>query len=481
MPSIQPKIGANNIMTGTRQGAIDSALQYLENGSFEAELAKRVSYRTESQKTDSLPELHRYLDEEIIPAFEEMGFSCRKFDNPTGIAGPFLLAELIEGDDLSTVLGYGHGDVIIGLEEQWTKGEGPWITSRDGDYLYGRGTADNKAQHTINMAALRTVLRERGSLGFNAKFLIEMGEEAGSLGLREVLEKNRDAFQADVFIGSDGPRVSPNLPTLTLGARGAENFDLIVDLREGSHHSGNWGGLIADPATILSHAIACIVGPTGQIKIKDWLPPPTPASVKTALKGLEIEAGPGAPAIDPNWGEPGLTPAERVYSWNSFAVLAMKTGNPDKPVNAIPPRAWAHCQLRYFAGTDETKILTSLRQHLDENGFDMVKLSEPPKANAAGFGASRTEPDHPWVEHVRQSMQRTLGKPPAVIPSMGGSICNDLFTDLLGLPAIWIPHSYAACSQHAPNEHVLMSVCHSALQVMTGIYWDIGEFDQHSN
>lgn len=461
--------------SGTRQGAIDRALEYFDDGTFVEELTRRVSYRTESQKPDSGPELHRYLDEEIIPAFENMGFKCRKYDNPLGSGGPFLLAELIEDNSLPTVLGYGHGDVIHGQEDQWTKGKGAWETARDGDRLYGRGTADNKGQHTINMAATRSVIAERGNLGFNAKFLIEMGEENGSLGLREVLEANRDDFAADVFIGSDGPRMSPDTPTLTLGARGAENFDLIVNLREGGHHSGNWGGLIADPATILAHAIASIVGPTGQIRIKDWLPPPTPDTVKQVLKGLKIEAGPGAPEIDPDWGEPGMTPAEKVYSWNSFAVLAMKSGNPDSPVNAISPWAKAHCQLRYFAGTDAANILPALRKHLDDNGFDMVEIGQPPPENAAGFAASRTEPDHPWVASVRQSMERTLGAPPAVIPSMGGSICNDLFTDLLGLPAIWIPHSYAACSQHAPDEHILMSVTRSALPIMAGLYWDIGD------
>ena len=44
----------------------------------------------------------------------------------------------------------------------------------------------------------------------------------------------------------------------------------------------------------------------------------------------------------------------------------------------------------------------------------------------------------------------------------------------LDLPVIWIPHSYAACSQHAPDEHILMPVARSALAVMAGLYWDIG-------
>ena len=113
--------------------------------------------------------------------------TCRKYDNPFQGQGPVLLATRIEEPGLPVVLGYGHGDVVRGLEDQWTKGKGPWITARDGDRLYGRGTADNKGQHTINMAALRAVLAERGRLGFNAKFMIEMGEEAGSKGLKELV------------------------------------------------------------------------------------------------------------------------------------------------------------------------------------------------------------------------------------------------------------------------------------------------------
>ena len=60
-----------------------------------------------------------------------------------------------EGDDLPTLLTYGHGDVVRGLEDQWHEGLNPWVTKQDGDKLYGRGTADNKGQHTINMAAIR--------------------------------------------------------------------------------------------------------------------------------------------------------------------------------------------------------------------------------------------------------------------------------------------------------------------------------------
>ncbi len=57
----------------------------------------------------------------------------------------------------------------------------------------------------------------------------------------------------------------------------------------------------------------------------------------------------------------------------------------------------------------------------------------------------------------------------------GMGLVNDIFTDDLGMPSIWIPHSYGSCSQHAPDEHILMPLSRSAAQLMAGLYWDIGE------
>ncbi len=292
----------------TRAGAVARARAYVEDGTFEAELARRVAFKTESQKLPaSLPELQRYLDEDMTPAFARLGFTTRIYDNPLPNQGPVLLATYVEDSSLPTVLGYGHGDVIRGLEDQWTKGKGPWVTARDGTKLYGRGTADNKGQHTLNMAALDAVRAERGGrLGFNAKFIIEMGEESGSKGLAELVAAHKTDFAADVLVASDGPRVRPERPTLTLGCRGAINFDLVCDLREGGHHSGNWGGLIANPALILANALASIVSPTGELLVPALKAPVMSSAVKEALADVEIDGGEDGPAVDPWWGEPGL-------------------------------------------------------------------------------------------------------------------------------------------------------------------------------
>ena len=110
----------------------------------------------------------------------------------------------------------GHGDTVRGLDQFWRKGLSPWSIAIEGDRIYGRGTADNKSQHSINMAALAAVISERGRLGFNVKLLIEMGEEVGSIGLQELCEANKEGLlKADLLIASDGPRIARRPCSLT--------------------------------------------------------------------------------------------------------------------------------------------------------------------------------------------------------------------------------------------------------------------------
>lgn len=455
----------------TRETAIRAAEQYFDGGQFVRDLARRVAIATESQNPDRAADLHRYLHEELTSSLVTLGFTCEMLESPNG-GPPFLIATRSENETFPTILSYGHGDVVRGLDAQWRKGLAPWQVTTEGDRLYGRGTADNKGQHTINLAALASVLQTRGALGFNARFLFEMGEEIGSPGLNAFCEAHKEKLKADVFIASDGPRLDPHRATVFLGSRGVMNFDLTIDLRPGAHHSGNWGGLIADPGIRLAHAIASITDARGAIRVPEWRPAPIAASVKAALADCAPSGGSDAPDIDIDWGEPGLTPAERVFGWSSFSVLASKVGNPDFPVNAIAGKAWARCQLRFVVGIEPDDILPALKRHLQHEGFPDVSVTP---AREEVMRATRLDPDSPWVRWAVDSIARTTGKKPAILPNLGGSLPNEVFAHTLDLPTIWIPHSYSACSQHAPNEHMLASVAREGLAIMAGVFWDLGE------
>src|ERR1700722_8800826 len=333
---------ATEVLTSmTRTDAIARARQHLHSGAFLAELARREAFQTESQNPERRDAMRAYLE--------------------------------------------------------------PWRTTTSGNRVYGRGTADNKGQHSINMSALRAVREARGGrLGFNAKFIIETGEEIGSPDLRQVCESLRDELSADLFLASDGPRLSADRPTLFLGCRGGIRIHLDVNLRDGSHHSGNWGGVLANPATILASAIATLVDGNGRLLVEQLRPPRLSNQIRSALADVKIEPMPDEPALSDNWGEEGLSAAERLYAWNTLEVLAMSAGNIDKPANAIPGRAQAILQLRFVVGTKVDNIAEVVRTHLHSKGFPMIAVQATQR-----FAASRTDFESPWVNWTAESIRQT--------------------------------------------------------------------------
>ena len=129
---------------------------------------RRVSRRTRPQGRlpDRKPESRQrrrrcapISSKDLQPAFAALDFTTRLIESPTG-KGPYLLADYREDASLPTVLTYGHGDVVDGMEGEWRDNLDPWTTTVKGERVYGRGTADNKGQHSINLAALARGARD---------------------------------------------------------------------------------------------------------------------------------------------------------------------------------------------------------------------------------------------------------------------------------------------------------------------------------
>lgn len=457
-----------------RPQLLDDLCAYFDSRGFERDLARRVAWRTESDGAGAPPAaLDGYLREEMQPWLASLGFACEIAPNPDPRGGPFLLARRVEDPALPTLLTYGHGDVVSGQDGRWRDGLDPWRLQIEGARWYGRGTADNKGQHSISLAALEHTLRARsGRLGYNTTVLMETGEEAGSPGLHTFCAQRAADLRADLLIACDGPRVAASRPTLFLGSRGGVNFTLRVESRERAYHSGNWGGVLANPAVILAHALATLVDARGRIMVQGLRPPPLSSEMRAALKGVPVGGDIDDPATDPDWGEPGLTPIEQLVGWNTLEILAMEAGAPARPINAIPPRATAHCQLRFVVGTRWQHLAATLRAHLDAAGYPMVIIE-----TGMEMAATRLDLQDPWVDWALRSMRASCRGDVTLLPNLAGSLPNDVFSELLGMPTLWVPHSYPACAQHAPNEHLLAEVAREGLQIMGGLYWDLGEPD----
>ena len=116
----------------TRADAIANAHRQFTSGEFLNTLERRVAYKTESQSSGREVELRAYLEKEMRAAFAELDFESRVVESPSG-KSPFLVAEHQEDTRLPTVLVYGHGDVVPGMEGEWRGGLDPWTTTTIGN------------------------------------------------------------------------------------------------------------------------------------------------------------------------------------------------------------------------------------------------------------------------------------------------------------------------------------------------------------
>ena len=160
----------------------------------------------------------------------------------------------------------------------------------------------------------------------------------------------------------------------------------------------------------------------------------------------------------------GIQLQDALYRGSSQSAIALMGGEIQLGIDTVVG------QLRFVVGTDWQNAQATLREHLDVHGFSQVEI-----AMGMHCGATRLDLHNPWVDWTMASLQASAGQPATLLPNLAGSLPNDIFADQLGLPTLWVPHSYPACAQHAPNEHLLAPVAREGLAVMAGLFWDLGE------
>src|ERR1700740_3754632 len=107
------------------------------------------------------------------------------------------------------------------------------------------------------------------------------------------------------------------------------------------------------------------------MRLEARTPPRISNAIRAVLGDVKVEPTADEPQLSPNWGEEGLSPAERLYAWNTLEVLAMSSGNIEKPANAIPGVARAVLQLRFVVGRQYAQAVAAIQRHFDRGGFSM--------------------------------------------------------------------------------------------------------------
>ena len=385
----------------------------------------------------------------IADVMQRMGMQTRIL--PTA-GWPMVLGERLDVPGGPTVLLYGHYDV------QPPEPLDAWIsppfepTIRNGR-LYARGVGDNKGQHFAQLLALETLLACRGALPCNVRFLLEGEEEVGSPHMPEFVREHRAEVMANLVITSDGPVHESGRSQILFGVRGILSFELRAKGANRDLHSGNWGGVAPNPLWTLVHLLATMKDAHGHVTIAGFYDNVLPLSEleREALARLPIDVERVKQSLDLRQLDQPLERgfAERLSAWPTFTINGLHGGYGGQGSKTVlPHEAFAKCDIRLVEAQSADEIFAKVVAHvrLHAPGVEVI--------HQGSMEPSKTPLDSPFTEPLRRAIEAAQGIEPLLVPAMGGSLPDYVFTKTLGIPAFVVPYANADEANHAPNENL---------------------------
>jgi len=368
---------------------------------------------------------------------------------------PVLLVE--NGGSGDPILIYGHMDKQPPLG-QWRSGLSPFEPVREGDLLYGRGTADDGY---ALFAAVTGLLAAEGGRG-RVTILIEASEESGSPDLSAYVAHLADRIgRPRLVICLDSGGLSYDRLWLTSSLRGNLVVSVRVDVLTEGVHSGAAGGLVPSSFRILRRILSRIEDEaTGEILLPELRGAGIPESYATALTEVALEFPDlGLPSVD-GLHLLGASPADRLIAKAWSAALEV-TGAEGLPAlrdggNVLRAYTTAKFSLRLPPDVDAQVAADALISAIttDEGAHITIDLETP----ANGWYSPPLDPDV-TAALTRASVDR-FGRLPGsfgeggTIPFLADLQKNFPDTGIVALGVLG-PHSNA----HGPNEflHIPMA------------------------
>ena len=406
------------------------------------------SVSTLSQHNSDVRRAAEFVRDELAAA----GLSCTELIEGDG--HPLVYGEWLGAPGKPTVLFYGHYDVQPADPlDEWKSP--PFEPEIRGDDLFARGAADDKGQVYLQIKAVEGLLRTRGKLPVNVKFLIEGEEEAGGEHIEAYVRSRPPRLGADAAVICDTEMFAPDLPTICIGLRGIVYGELFVEGANHDLHSGVYGGAAPNPIHAIAEIVCALKDREGRIQIHGFYDRVKPPDAKERQSWSRLpfdekqytEQEMGARELV---GEPGIPLVERVWARPTLEVHGIRggfTGEGAKTV--IPARAVAKISARLVADQRPEEAAEQLRAAVKQ---------ACPKGVTAEFrvlhaGApSLTNPDNPFIHAAADAMQQVFGKETVYIRSGGSIPVVGLFDEHLGIPSVLMGFGLPDDNLHAPNE-----------------------------
>jgi len=331
-----------------------------------------------------------------------------------------------------------------------------------------------KGQVMASLAAIEAILKTN-RLPVNVKFIIEGEEEIGSPSLGQFIRSHKDLLASDFALNPDSGILSADVPTITYALRGLAYFELRLTGPDHDLHSGIFGGVVHNPAQVLSELIAGMHDAEGRITLPGFYDKvrPLDAEERADLARLPVteavlKSQTGAKEL---WGEAGYTLVERLGARPTLEVnglLSGFTGEGSKTV--LPAQAMAKISCRLVPDQDPEEVHQQMLRYLEENApktvqYQLIKM--------AGGPASISDRHSPGVEAMSRAMEQVWGMRP-IFRREGGSVpVVAQFQQLLGIESVNAGFGLPDDNFHSPNEKLHLPTWYRGIDTLIHFLYNL--------
>lgn len=449
------------------------ALEYIQDHKTESleklkELISIPSVSTDPERVEDIKRAAEWIKSEL----EDLGMTrVEIFQTPRH---PIVFAEnLSAGKDRPTVLIYGHYDVQPEDPiEEWNSD--PFTPTEVGENLVARGATDMKGQIMATFGAIQGI-KETGALPFNVKFLIEGEEEIGGSYLEIFIKENADLLACDFFLNPDTGMQAPDLPTITYALRGIAYFELRVQGPQQDMHSGTFGGVIHNPAQVMTDLLSGLHDSKGRVTMKGFYDRVLPLDdeERAELNKLPIKEDfylqqGGVKAL---WGEEGFTAVERTGARPTLEINGLYSGFiGEGQKTVLPAYAMAKVSCRLVANQSPLEVYEQFKAYLEENAPETVTWE---LIQMAKDFPSLSDRKSKWIGAYIQAAESAWGKRP-IFKREGGSVPVVVHVQQsLGVDSLNIGFCLPSDNMHAPNERIHLPTFYKGIEALVHFFFNL--------
>jgi acetylornithine deacetylase/succinyl-diaminopimelate desuccinylase-like protein len=371
--------------------------------------------------------------------------------------------------DGKTILFYNHYDVQPEEPIELWKAD-PFSGKIEGNYIFGRGAADDKGELITRIKAVEYFLKKTGDVPCNVKFIVEGEEEIGSGHIEQYLTLYKHKLACDGIIWEFGYIDEKDRPIISLGMKGLLYVELTTKGPSRDAHS-SLAVLIENPAWRLVRALNTIQDNSGKILIKDWykevrdftteeisLIRQEPFNEEAFKKEYNIEKFVSNIS--------GFDARKALVGKPTCNIAGIASGYAGKGAKTVLPAvAMAKLDFRLVPDMVPENQFERLRNHLKENGLNEKNIDVK---FIHGEAAARVSISDPLVRIIEKAAKEIFGTTITSVSSSGTGPMHS-FIQILNAPCISIGSTYIHAKIHSPNEFARIDLLNKTTKCICNI------------